>query len=91
MRLTKEKYGVDSDDRKRGRKEQCSDKGDEERSMRGVRVTPWTQTEKEQERHDIHEGDGEKLTVKKEPRCVFVCARMCTYVAYLYTRFNNDT
>ena len=38
MRMTKQTDGIESDDRKRGRKEQCSDKKDEERRLRGGRV-----------------------------------------------------
>ena len=34
MRMTKETDGIESDDRERGRKEQCSDKKDEERRER---------------------------------------------------------
>ena len=34
MRMTKETYGIESDERERGRKEQCSDKKDEERKQR---------------------------------------------------------
>ena len=35
MRMTKEPNGIESDDRETGQKEQCSDKRDQERRMRG--------------------------------------------------------
>ena len=38
MRMIKETDGIESDDRERGRKEQCIDKKDEERRLRGVRA-----------------------------------------------------
>ena len=37
MRMTKETDGIESDCKERGRKEQCSDKKDEERRLRGGR------------------------------------------------------
>ena len=36
--MTKESYGIESDGKERGRKEQCSDKTNEERTLRGGRV-----------------------------------------------------
>ena len=39
MRIIKETDGTESDDRERGRKQQCSDKKDEERRLRGGRAS----------------------------------------------------
>ena len=49
MRTTKEMDGIESDDRERGRKEQCGDNKYEERRLRGGR--------KNNRKHDIQEGD----------------------------------
>ena len=38
LRMTKGTDGIESDDREKGRKEQCSEKKDEERRLRGGRV-----------------------------------------------------
>ena len=50
MRMTKETDGIESDDRERGRKEQCSDKEDEERRLRGGRAITRKQMQKEQQK-----------------------------------------
>ena len=42
MRITKETDGIESNDREKGRKEQCSDKEDEERRLRGGRASATT-------------------------------------------------
>ena len=69
MRMTKPTDGIESDDRERGWKEQCSDKKDEERRLKGGRVdckeNKWR---KNNRKHDMHEGDREKVTVEKEGR-----------------------
>ena len=53
--MTKETDGIESDNRERGRKEQCSDKKDEERRLRGGRVIT-RKTEKKNGKHDMQEG-----------------------------------
>ena len=48
MKMTKEMDGIVSDDMERARKEQCSDKKDEEKILRGEREVQGKQMEKEQ-------------------------------------------
>ena len=65
--MTKETDGIESDDRERGRKEQCSDKKDEERRLRGGRViTRKTNGERRTENMTCRKVSGEKVTVENE-------------------------
>ena len=60
MRIIKETDGTESGDRETGRKQQCSDKKDVERREGECKENRWR---KNNRKHDMQEGDGEKVTV----------------------------
>ena len=63
--MTKETDGIESDDRERGWKEQCSDKKDEERRLRGGRaIVRKTNGERTTENMTCSKVTGEKVTVE---------------------------
>ena len=65
-RMTKEKDGIESDDRERGWKEQCSDKKDENRRLRGGRaIARETNGERTTENMTYRKVTGENVTVEK--------------------------
>ena len=67
MRMTKEADGIESDDRDRGRKVQCSDKKDEDRRLRGRRASAKkTNGERTTENMTCWKVTGEQVTVEKE-------------------------
>ena len=58
VRMIKETDGTESDDRERGRNQQCSDKKDEERRLRGGRASASkNRWRKNNRKHDMQEGD----------------------------------
>ena len=65
--MTKEIDGIESDDRERGRKEQCSETKDEERTLRGRRmITRKTNGERSTENITCRKVTWEKVTAEKE-------------------------
>ena len=58
MRMTKETDGIESDDRERGRKDEYSEKKDEERRLRGWRaIQRKPNGEKNNRKRDMQDGD----------------------------------
>ena len=69
MRMSKETYGTESDDRETGRKQQSSDKKDEERKLRGGRASARkTDEERTTENLTCRKVTWEKVTVEKDGR-----------------------
>ena len=67
MRMNKKTDGIESDDRERGRKEQCKDKTDEKRRLRGGRgIARKRNGERTTENMTRRKVTGEKVTVYKE-------------------------
>ena len=67
LRKTNETVEIESDDRERDRTAQCSDKKDEEKRLRGGRVTAREHIgERTTENMTCRKVTGEKMTVEKE-------------------------
>ena len=63
--MTKGTDGIESDDRERGRKDQCSDKKDEERRLRGGRASA-RKTNGERTPENMTSRKVERVTVENE-------------------------
>ena len=57
MRMTKDTDGIESDDKERGWKEECSDKKDEERRLRREGECKEHKWKKDNRKHDMQECD----------------------------------